>query len=170
MDSSQWTRYQLQRKIFAMGEDFWIENDKGEAVYKVDGQALSLRHRFLLEDQNGQELLAVESKLLSFQPTMKIERRGQLYATVTKALFTFLHQSYAIQVENGPAYDAEGDITNHEYEVRSGGVPVAQISRQWFSIRDSFGVAVSPELDQALMIAAAVCIDEISERERESHH
>jgi hypothetical protein len=30
-------------------------------------------------------------------------------------------------------------------------------------------VAVAPDVDQALMLAAAVCIDEISERERERH-
>ncbi|MHB8587480.1 MAG: LURP-one-related/scramblase family protein [Candidatus Dormibacteraceae bacterium] len=169
MPSGEWTRYRLQRKLFAIGEDFWIENGKGEAVFKVDGKALSIRKKFLLEDNGGAELLSVEAKLIAIQPTMKIERQGQLFATVTKALFTLLHQHYTIQVEGGPAYEAEGDITNHEYEVHSGGSPVAQISRQWFSIRDAYGVAVAPEVDQALMLAAAVCIDEISERQRERH-
>ena len=170
MASDSWARYKLQRKLFAIGEDFWIENDRGESVFKVDGKAMSIRHKFLLEDQNGSELLTVESKLLSFQPTMKIERQGQLYATVTKALFTFLHQKYTIQVEGGPTFDAEGDITNHEYSVQANSVPVAQISRQWFSIRDAYGVAIAPGQDEALMLAAAVCIDEISEREREREH
>ncbi len=167
MATQAWTRYKLQRKLFAIGEDFWIENDRGEAVFKVDGKALSLRHTFLVEDQAGTELLSVESKLIALQPTMKIERQGQLYATVTKALFTVFHQHFTIQVEGGPAYEAQGDITNHEYEVVGNGSPVAQISRQWFSIRDAYGVAVAPELDQALILAAAVCIDEITERERE---
>jgi uncharacterized protein YxjI len=169
VSNGEWTRYKLQRKLFAIGEDFWIENDKGEAVFKVDGKALSVRKRFLLEDRDGAELLSVEAKLIAIQPTMKIERLGQLYATVTKALFTLLHQHYTIQVESGPTYEAEGDITNHEYQVRNNGDAVAQISRQWFSVRDAYGVAVTPELDQALMLAAAVCIDEISERQRERH-
>ncbi len=169
MTDGAWTRYKLQRKLFAIGEDFWIENDRGESVFKVDGKALSIREKFLLEDQSGAELLSVEAKLIALQPTMKIERQGRLYATVTKALFTVLHQHYTIKVEGGPAYEAQGDITNHEYEVRNNGVPIAQISRQWFSIRDAYGVAVAPELDQALILAAAVCIDEISERERERH-
>ena len=47
MAAQPWTRYKLQRKLFAIGEDFWIENDRGEAVFKVDGKALSLRHTFL---------------------------------------------------------------------------------------------------------------------------
>src|SRR4029077_223054 len=102
MPEGAWTRYKLQRKLFSIGEDFWIENDRGESVYKVDGKALSIRHRFVLEDQNGSELLSVEAKLLALQPTMRIERGGRPYATVTKALFTLFHQHYTIQVENGP--------------------------------------------------------------------
>ncbi len=47
---------------------------------------------------------------------------------------------------------------------------VAQISRAWFSIRDSYGVAVAPGADVPLLLAAAVCIEEISERERERNH
>ena len=169
MATDTWSRYKLQRKLFAIGEDFWIENERGEQVYKVDGKALSIRHKFLLEDQNGSELFTVESKLLSLQPTMMIERQGQRYATVTKALFTFLHQRYTIQVEGGPSYDAEGDITNHEYSVQTNGAQVAQISRQWFSIRDAYGVAIAPGQDEPLILAAAVCIDEIAERDRERH-
>ncbi len=169
MSDGNWTRYKLQRKLFSIGEDFWIEDDRGESVFKVDGKALSIRETFVLQDQNGSELLSVHAKLIALQPTMKIERQGQHYATVTKALFTLLHQHYTIQIEGGPAYETDGDITNHEYQVRAQGVPIAQISRQWFSIRDAYGVAVAPGQDDVLLLAAAVCIDEISERARERH-
>src|ERR1700694_3676108 len=159
MPDGEWTRYKLMRKPFAIGEDFWIENDQGEPVFKIDGKALSIRNTFLLQDQGGAELLSVETKLIAIQPTMKIDRQdGRLYATVTKALFTLLHQHYTIQVEGGPTYEAEGDITNHEYGVRNNGEPVAQISRQWFSIRDAYGAAGAPALGHALILAAGGCI------------
>ncbi|HEY2599508.1 MAG TPA: LURP-one-related family protein [Candidatus Dormibacteraeota bacterium] len=90
--SDSWSRYKLQRQLFSIGEDFWIENGQGEQVYKVDGKAFSLRETFVLEDPNGSELLTIESKLLAVRPTMKILRQGELYATVTKKLLTFLHQ------------------------------------------------------------------------------
>jgi uncharacterized protein YxjI len=162
-----WTRYKLMRRLFAIGEDFWIEDDGGRQQYMVDGKALSLRHMFVLQDSNGAELLTGESKLIAIQPTMKLERQGQVYATITKALFTFLHQHYTIEVAGGPTYDAEGDITNHEYAVQNQGAPVAQISRAWFSIHDSYGIAIAPGMDVPLLLAAAVCIDEIAERGRE---
>ena len=168
MAGDGWRRYRLQRKLFAIGEDFWIEDDQGQQGYKVDGKALSLRHRFILEDANGAELLTGESRLIAIQPTMTLERQGALYATIKKKLFTILHQAYTVEVAGGTEYDAEGDFTNHEYSVTAGGGQVAQISRAWFSIRDSYGIAVAPGADVPLLLAAAVCIDEISERGRDN--
>jgi uncharacterized protein YxjI len=43
---------------------------------------------------------------------------------------------------------------------------VAQISREWFSVTDTYGVAVAPGNDDVLMLAAAICIDELSEEKR----
>ena len=170
MSVDAWARYLLQERIFAMGEDFWIENERGEQIYKVDGKAFSLRNTFVLEDNAGNELLTGNSKLLSFQPTVDLTKQGRPYATITKELFTFLHQTYDITLADGTAYKADGDITNHEYAVTGPSGQVAQMSRAWFSIRDSYGVAVAPGADVPLLLAAAVCIEEISERERERHH
>jgi len=97
---------------------------------------------------------------------MKILREGKLLATVTKKLLTFLHQHYTVQVEGGPAYEAEGKITNHEYEVNANGAVIAQISKQWFTVTDTYGIAVAPGQDDVLMLAAAICIDELSEEKR----
>ena len=167
--ADSWSRYRLQRRLFSIGEDFWIENEQGEHVYKVDGKAFSLRETFVIQDDNEAELLTIEAKLLAVRPTMKILREGKLYATVTKKLLTFLHQHYTIQVEGGATYEAEGNITSHEYEVKSNGGAVAHISKDWFSIEDSYGVAVAPGQDSVFILAAAICIDEIAEEQREHH-
>ena len=167
--ADNWSRYRLQRRLFSIGEDFWIENEQGEQIYKVDGKAFSLRETFVLEDNNGSELLTIESKLLAVRPTMKILREDKLVATVTKKLLTFLHQHYTIQVEGGATYEAEGNITSHEYEVKSNGAAVAHISKDWFAVEDSYGVAVGPGQDPVFMLAAAICIDEIAEEQREHH-
>ena len=37
------TRYRMQEKLFAIGDDFWIENDRGERAFKVNGKALRVR-------------------------------------------------------------------------------------------------------------------------------
>jgi uncharacterized protein YxjI len=163
MADSNWTKYKLQKSLFALDEDFWIENDRGEQLYKADSQAMSLRETFVLADKSDQELLQIEAKLLATRPTMKIKKQGQLYATVTKKLLTLLHQHYDIQVERGPTFEAEGKINKHEYEIRNNGTVAAKISKEWFSMHDAYGIAVAPGQDDLLMLASAICIDEISE-------
>ena len=167
MTDGSWTRYQLRQKLFSIGEDFWIENDRGERVFKVDGKVLRIRETFVLEDVNGAPLATIEAKLITIRPTMNIERDGQLYATVKKALFTVLRQHYTIEVRAGQVFEAQGNITNHEYDVRSDGQTVASMSKRWFTLRDTYGVAIAPGQDEVLLLAAAVCIDEMSEREHE---
>jgi uncharacterized protein YxjI len=39
---------------------------------------------------------------------------------------------------------------------------VAEISKRWFSLRDSYGIDVAPGEDDALMLAIAVAIDEMA--------
>jgi hypothetical protein len=31
--------YRMRQKLVSIGDDYWIENDRGERVYKVDGKA-----------------------------------------------------------------------------------------------------------------------------------
>jgi uncharacterized protein YxjI len=166
MGADAWTRYQLRRQMFSIGEDFWIENDRGEPTYKVDGKVLRIRETFVLEDRNGAELATIQAKLIALQPTMNIERGGQVYATVRKALFTLFRQHFSIEVQGGPVMQAQGDILNHEYEIDSNGQVVATISKRWFTIRETYGIAIAPGQDEVLLLAAAVCIDELAERNR----
>ena len=46
-----------------------------------------------------------------------------------------------------------------------GSVPVnkvAEVSKSWFRLRDSYGVAIDPGQDDVLILAVAVCIDEMA--------
>lgn len=167
MTDGSWTRYQLRQKLFSIGDDFWIENDRGEHVYRVDGKVLRIRETFVLEDTYGSELAKIEAKLVAIRPTMTIERGGHVLATVKKALFTFLREHYTIEVGDGQVLEARGDITDHEYEIHSDGQVVASISKRWFTLRDTYGVAVGPGQDEVLLLAVAVCIDEMSRRAHE---
>lgn len=167
MGADAWTRYQLRRQMFSIGEDFWISNDRGEPIYKVDGKVLKIRETFVLEDRDGAELATIKAKLIALQPTMNIERGGQVLATVRKALFTLFRQHFSIEAQGGPVMRAQGDILNHEYEIESNGQVVATISKRWFTIRETYGIAIAPGQDEVLLLAAAVCIDEMSERNRE---
>ena len=116
------TKYRMREKMFAIGDDFWIENDEGRRAFKVDGKALRIRDTLVLEDaSSGDELYTIQEKKLTIRDKMEIERGGATVATVKKALVTPLRDRFSIEVEGGEDMEAKGNIVDHEYKIERGG-------------------------------------------------
>ena len=156
------TKYRMREKVFAIGDDFWIENDAGERAFKVDGKALRVRDTLVLEDVSGAELFSIQEKKLHVRDTMEIERGGRTVATVKKALISPVRDRFSIEVEDGDDLEAKGNIVDHEYKIERDGDKVAEVSKRWFRVRDTYGIEVAPEQEDALILAATVCIDQMS--------
>ena len=156
------TRYRMREKLFAIGDDYWIETEDGRRAYKVNGKALRIRETFIIESPSGDELLKIQKKMLHVRDTMKIEHDGDTVATVKKALITPLRDRFSIDVENGGDLNAKGNIVDHEYEIERDGQKVAEVSKRWFRVRETYGIEVAPGENDALILAATVCIDEMS--------
>ena len=95
------TRYQMREKLFAIGDDYWVETEGGERVFKVDGKALRVRSTFILEDPSGEELFKIQERKLHIRDTMEVERGGDTVATIKKALITPLRDRFSIELEEG---------------------------------------------------------------------
>ena len=158
----QGIRYTMREKLFAIGDDFWIETDGGDRAFKVNGKALRVRDTLVLESPSGEELFTIQEKKLSIRDKMEVERQGQTVATIKKALVTPLRERYSIEVEGGPDLEAKGNIVDHEYEFERDGDKVAEVSKRWFRMRDTYGIEVMPDQDDALILACTVCIDQMS--------
>ena len=158
------TRYQMREKLFAIGDDYWIDDGAGEHAFKVNGKALRVRDTFVLEGPSGEELFKVQEKKLRVRDTMDIERGGERVASVKKAMITPLRERFSIQLEGGGELNAKGNIVDHEYEIERDGATVAQISKRWFRVRETYGIEIAPGEDEALILAVAACIDEMSSR------
>jgi uncharacterized protein YxjI len=152
----------MREKMFAVGDDFWIENEEGERAFKVDGKALRIRDTLVLEAASGGELYEIQEKKLSVRDKMEIERGGATVATVKKALITPLRDRFSIEVEAGEDMEAKGNIVDHEYEIERGGDKVAEVSKRWFRVRDTYGIEIAPDQDDALILAVSVCIDQMA--------
>ena len=154
--------FQMREKMFAIGDDFWIEDSNGQRVFKVNGKAVRFRDTFILEDLGGNELSKIQEKKLSVRDKMTVES-GSTKATVHKRLIG-IRDHYVIEVEGGEDLKAHGNIVDHEYEIERDGDTVAHISKKWFRIRDSYGVEVSPGEDVALVLAIVVALESLTDR------
>ena len=154
----------MREKLFSIGDDYWIENEQGERAFKVNGKAMRIRETFILESPSGEEVVKIQEKKLSIRDKMRIERDGDTVATVHKALITPLRDRFEIELEAGGDLSAKGNIVDHEYEIERDGHKVAEISKRWFRVRDTYGIEIAPGENDALILAATVCIDEMAGR------
>lgn len=154
------TRYRMQQKLISIGDNFWIENDRGERTFKVDGKLLRVRDTLYFEDMQGNRLCKLQQKLLSIRETMTVESdNGESLATIKKALISPIRDRWTVKIGDGPDLAVKGNILDFEYEIDDGDRKVAEISKKWFRVRDTYGVQIEPSQNDILILAVTVAID-----------
>ena len=156
------SHYRMQEKMFSIGDDYWIETGLGRRAFKVDGKALRIRRTCIIEDPAGREVYKVQEKELRVRDTMDVERGGDTVATVKKALVNPLRDRFSIDVHGGQDMEAHGNIVDHEYKIERDGTTVAEVSKRWFRVRDTYGIEVEDGEDAPFLLAVSVCIDNMS--------
>jgi uncharacterized protein YxjI len=159
--------YQMRQKLVSIGDDYWIENGRRERMFKVDGKALRVRQTLLFEDRDGRELYKIQERMLRVKDSMEIEDAGgQRVAMVKKALITPVRERWVVNVRGGPDLEVQGNILDHEYSIGEGRDKVAEVSKKWFRVADTYGVEVEQGQDDALILAVTVVIDEMAHEGR----
>ncbi|MFL6180739.1 MAG: LURP-one-related/scramblase family protein [Actinomycetes bacterium] len=153
-------KFQMREKMFAVGDDYWIEDEQGQRVFRVNGKALRMRQTFVLEDASGTELATIREKKLAIRDTMKIEIGEQEAKMHKRALG--IRDRFIVELEDDDDYSAKGNFVDHEYEIERDGSKVAEVSKKWFRLRDTYGVEVFGEQDLPMILAITVCIDSLS--------
>lgn len=157
------TRYRMRQSLISFGDNFWIENDRGERTFKVDGKMLRVRDTLYFEDMQGNRLCKIQQKLLAIRDTMTVEAdNGESLATIKKALISPIRDRWTVKIEHGSDLTIKGNVLDFEYEIDDGDRKVAEISKKWFRLADTYGVQIEPSQNDILILAATVAIDMMS--------
>jgi uncharacterized protein YxjI len=156
-------RFKMKQKMFSFGDDFWIENERGRKAYKVNGKLFRLKDNLSFEDAHGKEIYQIKAKMVDVLETMNIlDANGHKAAVVKNALFTPFRDKWHINLPGKMDLVAKGNIMQHEYDIKvegRGNPVVAEVSKKWFRLRDTYGVEVEGGVDPALILAITVVID-----------
>ena len=156
-------RYQMRQKLISIGDDFYIKDEAGQNVYKVDGKVLRVRDLLQFKDLQGNVLCQIQERLLTIKDTMAIEDgQGKEIARVKKALITPVRDRWSVKIKDGPDMDVQGNILDHEYEIKEGRRKVAQVSKKWFRVRDTYGVEIAPDQEDVIILAVTVALDNMA--------
>ena len=154
------TQYKMRQKLVSIGDDFWIEDNQGRRAFKVDGKAVRVRDTLVMRDAQGNEVAKIQERLLRVKDSMEIEGpHGEQLAMVKKALITPLRERWVVKVGNGPDLEVQGNILDHEYTIGEGRDKIAEISKKWFRIADTYGVQIEQGQNDGLILAVTVAVD-----------
>ncbi len=101
--------------------------------------------------------------MLRLKDTMEVEdASGNQVAMVKKALISPLRDRFVAKIRNGADLEVQGNLVDHEYSIGEGRDKVAEVSKKWFRVRDTYGVEVEADQDDVVILAVAVCIDQMA--------
>jgi uncharacterized protein YxjI len=156
-------RYRMRQKLVSVGDDYWVENDTGDRVFCVNGKAMRLRNTLDLEDVQGAKICRIQTRVLHVRDSMEIQDPdGARLAMVHKALVSPLRERWKVDRPDGDDWTVQGNIVDHEYEIEAGGRKIAEVSKKWFRVRDTYGVEVAPRENTALVLAVTVAVDSMA--------
>ena len=152
--------YKMRQRLVSVGDDFWIETDRGDRAFKVDGKALRLRKTLVIEDPQGHKLAKIQERKLHVKDAMEVEdAEGDRLAMIKKALVSPIRHRWTVEVTGGPDLELQGNIVDHEYAFTHGRDTVASVSKKWFRVADTYGVEVEPGQNPVVILAATVALD-----------
>jgi uncharacterized protein YxjI len=152
-------RYRMIERIATRGDDFFIYDDQGQRVFMVDGKKRRVREALILRDMCGAELCRIQHRVERTSDLMEIaEPNGRCAASVQRTLITPLRDRYVVKIGEEDVFEVAGNIVAYEYRIGD----IAKISKSWFRTRDSYGVEVAAGQNVALILAATVCIDQMT--------
>jgi len=153
--------YEMKQRLWTLGDQFVIKDESQRPVFFVKGEAFSVGDKLSFRDADGNELAYIAQKVFSFRHAYKIYRDQSLLAKVMKKLVLF-RNNYVVDVLGQDDYQVRGNFWNYEYIFIRGGRKVAEVSKKFFALSDTYGIAIAPWEDDVLILAAAVVIDQVS--------
>jgi uncharacterized protein YxjI len=113
----------------------------GGSRYRMRQRLLSIGDDYWIEHEDGSRAFRVDGKALRIRQTLVLEdAEGREVAKL---------QERKLSVRDKMEIERDGDT-------------VATVSKRWFAVRDTYGVAIAPGEDDALVLAITVCIDALS--------
>ena len=89
---------------------------------------------------------------------------GERLALVKKAIVGPLRERWVAELAEGSELRVKGNIVDHEYEIEQNDVKIAEVSKRWFHVRETYGVEIAPGQDDIVVLAVAVAVDAMADQ------
>jgi len=150
-------RYYVEQKLFSFKDKFNVYDETGNSVYYIESKFFTLGKQFHVYDQYQQQVAFISQRVWTFLPKFDIYVDDELIGTIIKE-FTFFTPSYYLE---NSSLTVEGDFFSHEYSIYDNGRPIAEISKQWWTFGDKYGIEIDDNYNPIIAISIMLAIDAV---------
>jgi uncharacterized protein YxjI len=145
----------MRQKVFTFGDRFTIRDADGADRYFVQGEVFSWGKKLHVYLPDGAEVAYIKQRVLSLLTRFEVYMGDTLVMEVVKKLSLFRPKYELTMVD----WQVEGDFWSHEFRFTRGGIPIASISKAWFTWGDSYEIDIAPGVPELQVLAAVLAID-----------
>jgi uncharacterized protein YxjI len=140
---------------FSLRDRFTILDAEQKETFTAEGEMWSLTKKIMLKTMSGEDLLFIDEKFNWLLPTFEFYIGEDLICEMKREM-TFFKKKYAIVTPN---WQIEGDIWDHNYEIKEGNDVIASINKEFFSWMDAYEIDVFVEEYTELILGIVIAID-----------
>ena len=159
-------RYIMKQKLFEFNDYFHVQDENGQDRFLVNSKFFTVGNKLSFQDPAGNELCFIKQILFPAVPAeYELYKGGQLWARVDKE-FTFARESFEVAEFGANAADLQidGDFLGHQYKFTRGLRYVADVSKKYFKVADTYTVDIVDGEDDVFILALTVVIDMVHGR------
>lgn len=150
----------IKQKLFSLKDKFTVKDQNGNDAYYVEGSLLKIPKTFTIMNTNHEEVATITKKVFSLLPTFYVDVPSQEIVTIRKD-FTLFKPRYTIEAKN---IEVQGNILDMNFEVYENRTLVGAVSKDWFTWGDSYKIQIMKEELETIIIALVVAIDFVKAR------
>jgi uncharacterized protein YxjI len=167
----QLNEFTMNKKILSVREHYDFQDRSGMFVGQGEGNLIQLPAKFVVYDSSQSELMNIQGKLLSIRHQFTFhDSSGNEIGSIKKKLMKLIGEEYWVEQNGSEFMRVFGNFTEHDYRFEVNKQPVAYVHKKWISVRDSFGVSITGNVDHRLIIGAIVVVEHVEVAERRNRH
>mmetsp|Transcript_29961 Transcript_29961/g.49454 ORF Transcript_29961/g.49454 Transcript_29961/m.49454 type:complete len:196 (-) Transcript_29961:301-888(-) len=132
--------YRIKEKFWFWDSDFFVQDEKGHNLYKLNRVWFSPNQSIVLKEEND-ELLVIRKRIFSFKPCYQIVRNDKVLAEIKEKTIWF-QQKHVLELADVEYVVDESKWKKKMFSIKHQGVEVAHVNKKMLDMSGSFWVDV----------------------------
>ena len=144
-----------ETKIVSLKDKYTVSDENQESQYFIEGSFAKIPKRFIITDQNENEVAEITRNVFSLLPKFTVDIVGHYPITIKKH-FRLFNSKFTI---NADEIEVRGQWWDLNFEVYKNGQLIGNVSPKILTWADTYELSIYEEQYEKIIVSLTVAID-----------